>query len=73
MNDFNQKQTEAEVLFQKLGNIWYVFSEIDNDVVYSALPSGMDPRTTDLELYSIIEEHMEKVARHHKRSPEAAA
>lgn len=73
MNEFTQKNHDAEVLFQKLGNVWYVFSEINNDVVYSALPTGMDPRTTDLELYTIIEEHMEKVARHHKRSPEAAA
>lgn len=64
---------DKEVLFQKLGNVWYVFSEVENDLVYSALPSGMDPRTTDLELYTIIEEHMEKVARHHKRTPEIAA
>ena len=72
MKDFTRTQ-DTEVLFQKLGNIWYVFSEINEDVVYSALPTGMDPRTTDLELYTIIEEHMEKVARHHKRAPEAAA
>ena len=26
------------VLFQKLGNTWYVFSEVDNEIIYSAMP-----------------------------------
>jgi len=52
-----------EVLFQKLGNTWYVFTEVGTELVYSALPTGMDPRTTKLELFEIIEEHMKKVSR----------
>ena len=62
-----------EVLFQKMGNRWFVFTEINNDVIYSALPEGMDPRTTKLELYDVIEDHMIKVAEYFKRTPEAAA
>jgi len=68
-------QAENEVLFQKLGNTWYVFTEVNDDFVYSALPDGMDPRSTKLELYEVIEEHMERVASNFKkrRSPEVAA
>ncbi len=59
---------EKEVLFQKLGNTWYIFTEINDEVVYSALPHGMDPYTTKLELYDVIENHMKKVAYHHQRT-----
>ncbi len=63
---------ENEVLFQKLGSTWFVFTEIAGDVVYSQLPDGMDPYTTKLELYEVIEEHMMKVAQH-QRAPEKVA
>jgi hypothetical protein len=67
-------QLEKEVLFQKLGNTWYVFTEVEDNFVYSALPEGMDPRTTKLELFQVIEEHMSKVSKHYaKRDPEVAA
>lgn len=62
-----------DVLFQKIGNKWFIFSEVNNEVVYSVMPEGMDPKTTKLELYEIIEEHMTKVASHKRRSPEAVA
>ena len=58
-------QNDREVLFQKLGNTWYVFTETQNDIVYSALPEGMTPHTTKLELFEVIEDHMEKVAGHY--------
>ncbi len=51
-----------DVLFQKLGNTWYVFSEINDDFIYSALPAGLNPKTTKLELFEVIEEHMKKVS-----------
>ncbi len=63
---------ENEVLFQKLGQTWFIFTEIKGDVVYSQLPEGMDPYSTKLELYDVIEEHMVRVSEH-KRSPETAA
>lgn len=63
---------ENEVLFQKLGTTWFIFTEIKGDVVYSQLPEGMDPYNTKLELYDVIEEHMVRVSKH-KRSPETAA
>ena len=59
-----------DVLFQKIGNTWFIFSEVNNEVVYSVMPAGMDPKTTSLELYEIIEEHMTKVAGNKKRAPE---
>lgn len=63
MNESKHEITK-EVLFQKLGLTWYIFTEIDNEVVYSAMPEGMDPRTTKLELYEVIEDHLKKVATH---------
>lgn len=57
---------ESDVLFQKLGNRWYIFTEQDGEVIYSVMPEGMDPRETKLELYDIIEEHMSNVSKKSK-------
>ena len=62
MTTITNTEFNKEVLFQKLGNTWYVFSEIHGEVVYSAMPQGMDPRDTKLELFQVIEKHLEKVA-----------
>jgi hypothetical protein len=62
-----------EVLFQKLGQTWYIFTEINDEVVYSAMPDGMDPRETQLELFEVIEEHMKKVSTHPRYKNETAA
>ena len=67
------KNNVKDVLFQKIGNTLIIFSEVNNEVVYSVMPNGMDPKSTKLELYEIIEEHMTKVASHKRRNPEAAA
>lgn len=72
-NSNSVKSQVKDVLFQKVGNTWFIFSEVNNEVVYSVMPQGMDPKTTKLELFSIIEDHMTKVASHKRRSPEAAA
>ena len=69
----SKTQVTSEVLFQKMGNTWYVFTEVSGDMIYSALPYGMDPHTTDLELFEVIEDHMSKVSRHYGRKPEVAA
>ena len=53
---------EQDVLFQKLGPNWFVFTEVNGEVVYSSLPKGLDPRKTKLELYDVIEDHLEKMA-----------
>ena len=74
-NNNNTKKIKNEVkdvLFQKIGNTWFIFSEVNNEVVYSVMPQGMDPKETKLELYEIIEEHMTKVASHKRRTPEAS-
>ena len=67
------KNNVKDVLFQKIGNTWYIFSEVNNEVVYSVMPAGMDPKSTKLELYEIIEEHLTKIASHKRRTPEAVA
>lgn len=67
------KNNVKDVLFQKIGNTWFIFSEVNNEVVYSVMPAGMDPKSTKLELYEIIEEHLTKVASHKRRAPEAVA
>ena len=64
---------ESEVLFQKLGRTWYIFTEIENEFVYSAMPEGMDPRSTKLELFEIIEDHMKKVATHPRNATVGSA
>lgn len=56
-----------DVLFQKIGNKWFIFSEVNGDIVYSVMPEGMDPKSTKLELYNVIEEHMTKVASTQRR------
>lgn len=75
MNTTNTQAANHEVLFQKLGNTWFIFSEIQGDMVYSALPEGMSPHSTKLELFQVIETHMKKVATHQSpgRKPEMAA
>ena len=65
MKATNLNTPTTEVLFQKMGNTWYAFSEISGDMVYSALPMGMDPHTTKLELFEVIEDHMKKVSKHY--------
>jgi hypothetical protein len=72
-NTTTVKNNVKDVLFQKIGNKWFIFSEVNSEVVYSVMPEGMDPKTTKLELYEIIEEHMTKVASHKRRSTEAVA
>lgn len=57
---------ESDVLFQQLGNRWYIFTEQDGQLIYSVMPEGMDPRETKLELYEIIEEHMNNVSKRTK-------
>lgn len=60
-----------EVLFQKIGDTWFIFSEIAGDLIYSAMPKGMDPRATQLELYEVIDRHLAKKA--HLNPPLAEA
>jgi hypothetical protein len=72
MSNTTPMTTDKEVLFQKLGETWYVFTEVENDFIYSALPTGINPMETKLELFEVIEEHMEKVAEHYKTAEEVA-
>lgn len=72
-NTTSKKEITSEVLFQKLGNAWYIFTEVNGEPIYSVMPDGMDPKTTKLELYDVIEEHMKKISESPRfRSTEAA-
>jgi hypothetical protein len=74
MNTQDLTTNNSDVLFQKLGNTWYIFAEINDEVVYSTMPEGMDPYSTSLDLYEVIEEHMERVSKLNKKKyGEAAA
>ncbi len=64
----DQEIYESDVLFQKLGNTWYAFSEIDDQIIYSALPKGMSPRTSKLELINVVEKHLKKVSKAYKKT-----
>ena len=66
LNSRISNQTNNDVLFQKIANTWYVFSEINGEVIYSSLPRGMDPKSTHLELFEVIEEHLHKVSKYHR-------
>jgi hypothetical protein len=73
MTTTKNKAQVKDVLFQKIGNTWFIFSEVDNQVVYSVMPQGMDPKETKLELFEVIEDHLARVASNKKRNPEAVA
>lgn len=62
----DQSLKTREVLFQKMGNNWFIFSEVNNEMIYSMLPLGMNPHETKLEFYTIIENHLSKVSEQKK-------
>lgn len=54
---------EHDFLFQKLGNTWFVFGEMQGELIYTALPEGIDPKSTKMELFEVIENHIADVAK----------
>jgi hypothetical protein len=72
-NSKNTQSNHKDVLFQRIGNTWFIFTEANGEMVYSVMPEGMDPKTTKLELYQIIEEHMERVVNNKQRRSQAEA
>ena len=56
-----EKYTESDVLFQKIGNDWFLFTQIGNEIIYTQLPPGLNPKTSKLQLYEVIEEHQKKI------------
>lgn len=48
------KNPKTTVLYQKLGDRWYVFTTEENDqVLYSSLPKGIHPIKNKLELFKL--------------------
>lgn len=72
MSNTGIKEKEVQVLYQKLGGQWYVFSEINEEVFFSPLPEGLDPHSSQFELFEVIEDHLESMAKSRKKGPEIA-
>ena len=64
---------ESDFLFQKLGATWYVFAEIQGEVIYTALPQDIDPRESSFEFYQILEKQLNQMGKLKTRPPESAA
>ena len=41
---------------------------VENDFIYSPLPEGVNPKTTKLELFEVIENHIIRVSQHMKKT-----
>ena len=57
----DSKYHDADILFQKMGEKWYLFTQIGDDVIFSELPPGINPKSAKFELYEVLEEHVGKV------------
>jgi len=68
----DRNSNEKDVLFQKLGDTWYAFSEANGEVIFSQLPPGIDPYNTKIELFEVVEDHLKRVAEHLKDDSMAA-
>ncbi len=52
---------ESKVLYQKLGDTWYLFTEIKGEVIFTALPKEVNPLENKVEIYEIIEKTKAKI------------
>ncbi len=43
------------VLFQKLGNIWYAFAEINNQMHFVEIPHEIDPRDASFDFFQVMD------------------
>lgn len=58
------------VLYQKLGNQWFIFSELDNgEVIYTALPKDFNPSNKRELVYLRDEEKKSAKVAPHKNPP----
>lgn len=54
-NSIVKNELFKDVLFQKMGNQWFVFVEsVEDSVQYSILPKGLDPHINSVQLYEFI-------------------
>ena len=51
----------SKVLYQKLGNTRYLFTEIEGKVIFTALPKDLNPLDNKVEIYEIIEKEKAKI------------
>lgn len=67
------KSNLQDVLFQKIGNTWYIFTEVNGEVEFSPLPVGVNPIKDDVEIHSVIEQAKRSASSNRKQYPEQAA
>lgn len=48
-----QKSSWQKVLYQKLGNQWFLFTEVNGEMKYSVLPPGIHPHFLKRQLFSV--------------------
>lgn len=53
---------EIEVLYQKMGNRWFAFSEIENDIIYSSINEEILLEPSELESLSLPLETSKKAS-----------
>lgn len=53
---------EVEVLYQKIGNRWFAFSELENDVVYNSIDEEILLDPVDLESLTLSTEAPKKAS-----------
>ena len=51
LNRSSKKESASNVLFQKIGNRWYAFTEIGSEIHYAVLPKNTDPKTVKFEIF----------------------
>jgi len=56
-----EEKVLSKVLYQKLGNTWYLFAEIEGKVIFTALPKELNPLENKVEIYEIIEKEKAKI------------
>lgn len=51
-----KKGQDVKVLFQKLGSSWYAFAEKKGEIIYTKLDENIDPATTPLKIFEVVED-----------------
>ncbi len=55
----SEKQIQ-EVLYQKMGDIWYIFTRINDELYFTPLPKNLSPFDKNFQLFEVVDK-LEKV------------
>lgn len=59
---------KRDVLYQKLGSVWYVFCESKDDFFYTSLPQGSSLHWDKFEFFEVLEDRPRKEKMEKKRA-----